>query len=472
MKKVIVVLLVIAVIAAGIFVYTRYQSSQAAAQTNYQTVQLTIGNLSAQVGATGTVRANQTTSVNWQTTGRIGKINVKEGDQVTVNQVLAELDPSTFPMAIISAKSDLVTAQRGLDNLKNSDVAKAQAQQALAQAQQSLKDAQDDRFRKNLARVSQATIDSAQADLVIAKDNLKKAQDNYDRVANFAENDVNRAQSFSKLAAAQKVVDQDQWNLDWLLSRPDTLEVSQADSAIIVAQAKLKDAQREWDRLKNGPDPQDIVAAQAKVDAIQATLAQTVIKSPINGMVTDVKSMVGDQVNSGSVSFRIDDLSHLLVDVPVPEVDINRVKVGQSTKLTFDAIQGKDYSGKVTDISPFGTTTNGVVNFTVTVELTDADAQVRSGMTTAANLTVENLSNVLLVPNRAVRLQNGKRVVFLLENGVPKPVEITLGSTNDTNTQILSGNVKAGDAVVLNPPTSLPGPGGGGGIGGGFLGGR
>ena len=471
MKKVIIVLVIVVVLVAGVFVYMQSQSAKAASQTTYQTVQLTIGDLSAQVGATGTVRSNQTTSVNWQTTGRIGKINVKVGDKVTVNQVLAELDPTTYPMTIISAKSDLVTALRNLENLKNSDLAKAQAQQALAQAEQGMKDAQDDRYRKNLARTSQATVDSAQADLIIAQNTLKNAQENYDRVANFAENDVNRAQSFSKLAAAQKTVDQDKWNLEWLLSRPNTLEVSQADAAIIVAQAKLKDAQREWNRLKNGPDPQDIIAAQAKVDSIQATSSQTIVKAPINGIVTDVKSMVGDQVNVGTISFRIDDLSHQLVDVPVAEVDINRVKVDQPTKLTFDAIQGKDYNGKVTDISSFGTTANGVVNFTVTVELTDADTQVRSGMTAAANLTVEKLTGVLLVPNRAVRLQNGKRVVFILENGVPKPVEITLGSTNDTNTQIASGPVKAGDSVVLNPPTTLAGPGGGGGFGG-LFGGR
>ncbi len=94
MKKVLIALVIVAVLAAGGYVFWRYQTAQAAAQTTYQTVDLTIGDLSAQVGATGTVRANQTTSVSWQTTGRIGKINVKEGDKVTINQVLAELDPS------------------------------------------------------------------------------------------------------------------------------------------------------------------------------------------------------------------------------------------------------------------------------------------------------------------------------------------------------------------------------------------
>ncbi len=180
--------------------------------------------------------------------------------------------------------------------------------------------------------------------------------------------------------------------------------------------------------------------------------------------------MVGDQVSAGTVSFRIDDLSRLVVDVPVAEVDINRVKVGQPATLTFDAISGKTYNGKVTEVSSFGAPSNGVVNFTVTIELSDADAEVRPGMTAAVNMTVEQLTNVLLVPNRAVRLQNGKQVVYVMQNGVPTAVQITLGASADTNTQVLSGPVKAGDLVVLNPPTTLT-PGSGGGPGAMFGGG-
>ncbi len=218
------------------------------------------------MGATGTVSANQSTTVNWQTSGRIGKVDVKVGDQVTVNQVLAELDPSTLSQNLILARSDLVTAQRNLADLQDSTLAKSQAEQALADAQKRLDDAKTDRYAKNLARVSQATIDLANADLVIAKDALKKAQENYDNYTKLSEDNIRRANAFSRLAAAQKQVDQDEWNLAWLLSSPNKVEIAQADAAIAVAQSKLADAQREWDRLKNGPDPADIAAAQAKVD--------------------------------------------------------------------------------------------------------------------------------------------------------------------------------------------------------------
>ena len=467
MKRALIIILLIGILGVGgFFVYRNFQQAQAASQNSFQTVTLSNGDLTATVGATGTVRANQSTTLNWQTSGRIGKVNVKVGDQVTVNQVLAELDPSSLAQNIILARSDLVTAQRNLENLKDSTLARSQAEQALADAQKALDDAKTDRFSKNLARVSQATIDSANADLVIAKDSLQRAQENYDKYVHLPENNILRATAFNRLAAAQQKVDQTQWNLDWLLSTPNEVEIAQADAAIAVAQSKLEDAQREWDRLKDGPDPDDLAAAQAKIDSIQATLSLPKMESPMNGTVSNVNAMVGDQVNAGTVSFRIDDLSRRLVDVEITEVDINRVKVGQPAKMSFDAISGKEYAGKVIEVANFGVTQQGVVNFTVTVELTDSDPAIKPGMTAAVNITVEQLNNVLLVPNRAVRLRDGQRVVYVLRNNQSTTVDISIGATSDTNSEVIEGDVKAGDQVILNPPIEIPtGPGGFGSFG-------
>jgi HlyD family secretion protein len=464
MRKAIVIVVVIAILAAGGFFIYRNQVTKAEASVSYQTQKIAMGDLTAMVGATGTVRSNQTTTVNWQVSGRIGKINVKVGDQVKANQVLAELDASTLPQSVIVARSDLVTAQRNLDNLKNSTTARAQAQQTLADAQRALSDAKTERYNQDLSRVTQATLDQNKAQLVLDTDALKRAQDNYNNFSSRPDDDVMRAQAFDRLAKAQAAVDQDNYNLAWMTGNADGLVVAQKDAAIKLAQAKVDDAQREWDRLKNGPDPQDIAAAQAKVDSIKATLAQTQLVSPINGTVTAVSSMVGDQVSAGKVTFRIEDQTRLLVDVPVTEVDVNRVKVAQPATLTFDAISNKSYAGKVTEVASVGSSQNSVVSFTVTVELTDADLAVRPGMTAAVNLTVEQLHNVLLVPNRAVRLQNGKRVIYLLVEGQPQVVEVTLGSSADVLTQIIRGEVKAGDEVILNPPTSILNPASGSGM--------
>ena len=117
-------------------------------------------------------------------------------------------------------------------------------------------------------------------------------------------------------------------------------------------------------------------------------------------------------------------------------------------------------------MSQAGTVEQGVVNFTVTVELIDADASVKPGMTAAVNIVVEEIQDVLLIQNRAVRLMDGKRIVYVLENGLPVQKDVTLGSSSDTMSAVAGGDLKEGDVIILNPPAAEFGPGGGGGFGG------
>jgi HlyD family secretion protein len=161
----------------------------------------------------------------------------------------------------------------------------------------------------------------------------------------------------------------------------------------------------------------------------------------------------------------VDDLSSLLVDVQVSEVDINSVSVGQPATITFDAVSGKTYNGTVTEVSQAGNTTSGEVDFTVTVKLTDADTQVKPGMTAAVNIVVHQVKNQLLVPNQTVRLVNGQKVVYILTNNQPKQVVVTLGASSDTMSVVTGSSLNVGDLIILNPPVQFQagprGPGGG-----------
>ena len=129
--------------------------------------------------------------------------------------------------------------------------------------------------------------------------------------------------------------------------------------------------------------------------------------------------MVGDHATTGSLAFRVDDLSRLLVDVEVSEIDINSVQVGQPVQLTLDAISSATYNGEVEQVAQAGDTSSGAVVFTVTVRMTDPDAAVKPGMTAAVNIIVKQVADQLLIPNRAVRLVDGERVVYVLKDGRP-----------------------------------------------------
>ena len=104
------------------------------------------------------------------------------------------------------------------------------------------------------------------------------------------------------------------------------------------------------------------------------------------------------------------------------------------------------------EVALVGTSDQGVVEFVVTVELTDADQSVKPGMTSAVNIVVDQLNDTLQVPNRAVRVLEGQRVVYVLKNGKPEAVKIKLGASSDTMSQLLEGEINPGDLIILNPP--------------------
>jgi HlyD family secretion protein len=459
LKTIIIILVIVGLGVGGYFGYNRYREIQAEKNTNYQTVALTRGSLEATVGATGTVRANQTAILTWQTSGSVGLIKARLGDSVTSGEVLAQIEETSLAQSIILAEADLITAQRNLDNLKINQTSRAQAEYNLVQAQKALDDARQD--RKNLDyRGSQASIDSARAALLQAEKDVERLQDFFDQVADRPEDDLIRAQALSNLSNAKERRDRSKWNLDWLLNPASAQDITEADTDILLAEAKLADAQREYERLKDGADPLDLRAAEVRITAIEATLKLKALTAPFAGTLTEVRSQAGDQVTPGTIAFRIDDLSRLLVDVQVSEIDINVIEIGQAARVNFDAISGQSYQGKVVQVASVGVATQGTVNFIVTVELLDADANVRPGMTAAVNIITQNIEDALLVPNRAVRTRDGQRVVYILKNATTlEPVNITLGVTSDIESQVLSGEVQAGDLAVLNPPAETPGNG-------------
>lgn len=453
---------IIAVVIGGVF-YVRGRN-QASTASQLQTVEAARGDLTATIGATGTVRSNQSAVLTWQTSGSVETVNVAVGDSINSGDVLATLLETSLPQNGILAKADLVNAQKALNDLFDSKTQQAQAQLNLANAQKDYDAAVMSRNNVR-AHANPSLIENYRSSYVLAQDKLDNAKENYDEFANAAEDDLRKAQAYNALYTAQLERDKAHTNWLWYENPPTPQDIAVAEGKVAVAKAKLDDAQREWDRLKDGPDPADIEVAQAKVAAIQATINMAKLISPFAGTVSEANVMVEDQVRSGSDGFRIDDLSHLLADVQVSEVDINSVKVGQPVTITFDAILGKDYHGEVVEVAQVGDVAQGAVNFTVTVEITDADEQVKPGMTAAVNVVVNALKSVMLVPNRAVRLVDGQRVVYVLRNGQPVEVKITLGASSDTVSEVIAGDLKEGDLIILNPPAMLTG----GGMGGSFV---
>lgn len=407
--------IIIAVVVV-ILLIAGFSLSRPPEQVAFQTVPVERGDLAASVGATGSVRARQTAVLTWQTNGNIGAVNANIGDTIEAGAVLASLDKATLSQSIILAEADLVSAREALEDLVESDTALLEAEKAVERAEDNYKKAYNWRIELN------------------GKIDIKDVY--YDQFG------VLKVREYKGYANEETIAD--------------------AERDLALAESKLEDARREYERLLKGEESDAVAAARARVAAAEATLDLANITTPFNGTITQSSAVVGDQVTPGTIAFRVDDLSSLLVDVQVSEVDINNVAVGQNATLSFDAILGKTYNGTVVEVGQAGDTIQGVVSFTVTVELTDADEQVKPGMTAAVNVIVEEVTDTVLIPNRSVRLVDGERVIYLLQDGLPVPVTITLGASSDTMSVLLSGDVKEGDLIILNPPAFNGGPFGGG----------
>jgi HlyD family secretion protein len=448
------------VIVLGIFlVVNNTRQAQQKLLASMQTVAAKKGDLVAIVGATGTVNANQSASLSWQTNGRVAIINVKLNDLAVKDQVLAELDPTSVSQTINSARADLVGAKRNFEDVLQSATAEADAYLTLVKAEDKVKTTKSDRDQWNYKNTDWIKVYQARSEFLMAANELKKAQYAYDTNITHPSENSNPKIIAEALATAQLANDKALRNLNLIIGRSYDNSVAEDFANYDLAKAKADDARRAWERVANGPNKDDIEAAQARVDAAESSVKMAKIISPFAGTVTQVDAKVGDEVKAGIVSFRVDDLSRLLVKVEIPEVDVNRVKVGQRVELTFDAVLGSKYTGTVTEVDPVGTDNQGVVNFTVSIELKDGDGEVRPGMTAAVNIVVSEIKDVLIVPNRAISKKSGNYVVYVLKNNQVSGIPVEIGASSDVETEITKGDLKESDMVIVNPPTQLFTPG-------------
>lgn len=541
--------------------------------TSTETVLLQRGTLTAVVGATGTLRSNQGATILWQTSGKVDKVLVKLGEKVQAGEVLATLDPASLAQNIIQAKVDLINAQNALadlqkpqplkiaqaqkaltdaqtalddllqptalaiaqaktnldnaqtalDNLLNPDaLAIQQAEQAVIDDQKAVDDAQTHVDGLKYPRGSNDQIKAANAAYVLAQSEVDRLQTVYDKTPGDPDVDAAKAQALSALETAKTKRDRALANLNWLSAPWSAQDTQDKTTALALAKARLADAQKTLDTLKNpttqdielakarvkdaqdvlnqlnnptptdidlaqqrvvdaqdtlntaknGPTHDDLTIAETRITVAQATINQAQITAPFSGTITDVEVMPGDIVSPGIVAFRIDDLSTLYVELQVSEIDVYQIQVGQPVSVTFDGIPNSGYAGQVSDIGLVGTSVSGVVNFPVTVKLTKVDNAVKTGMTAVANVTVAQVDNVLEVPNRAVQTISGGKYVYVWRENQKNyvAVQVNVGLSSDTMTEISSNELNVGDKILVTVPTSFQGAGrifGGGGGGGG-----
>jgi len=220
--------------------------------------------------------------------------------------------------------------------------------------------------------------------------------------------------------------------------------------------------------------------AQATVEKDRANLAYSVIRSPVAGVVVDRAVDVGQTVAASLQTptlFKIaQDLSKMQIHASFAEADIGSIRIGQTAHFTVDAFPGRHFQGEVMQVRLNPVIQQNVVTYDVVINVDNPEQILLPGMTAYVSIAVAERKDVLLVPNAALRFKPanaGKQKpagnqpgaagggaakpgqdtfsakVYVLEQGELAPVNVSLGITDNRNTEIVTGELKAGDQVVV-----------------------
>jgi HlyD family secretion protein len=443
-------LLILAVIGFVVILSSRTGSNQ----VTYRSVKLIKGNITQTIDVVGNVRAVPSAVLNWQTSGVVGAVNYKVGDQVKAGDVLLSLLDESLSATILQAKTDLLTAQLDLDKAKVGDPNLDTAAQALADAQYDFTIKKVIRDYYITTGASEDKIENGRKAYDAANQTFLSAKQDYDAMNAKPKDDPQKIQMAEKLKTASNQRDAAIINLTRIIGNYWNYSLETVFNRYDTAKTTLAQAKITWEQY-NSNNPAYLVAAEAKVQALVNTINSAKIISPFNGTITDLISSAGETVASGTEAMQIDDLTHLMINVSVSEVDVNKLAVGQDAMINFAAIPSKTYKGIVTQIGNAGSSASGVVQFGATIQVLDADEKVKPGFSTTISIVINNVQNVLLVPNLAVATDtSGKSFVLISKNGTMIPVAIELGSKSDQYTEVKSGNLNEGDTVLISISTT------------------
>jgi multidrug efflux pump subunit AcrA (membrane-fusion protein) len=221
-------------------------------------------------------------------------------------------------------------------------------------------------------------------------------------------------------------------------------------------------------QLERSPNPDDLAAAQAKVQSAQAEIDSLTLTAPFGGEVSTVGYQPGDSVNQSTDAIVLVDRSKLYVDLQIDESHVVKLSVGDTATISLEANPNLSLTGSVSYINPIGTSNQGLVYYDVRVVLDQADPTILIGATADVTIQAGQPQDVLTVPVTAVGSDTQGEYVYVIgSNNSSQQVTIVSGQILSDNTVIVTGKLQAGQTVgLLSSTTSTSNNGGGFGGGG------
>ncbi|HHB90068.1 MAG TPA: HlyD family efflux transporter periplasmic adaptor subunit [Anaerolineae bacterium] len=461
MRKWIIALVVLAVVIGGsIFAYQATAKEKEPPPPDYEIYTVTKGDIYATVSSTGVIEPAQEVKLSFKGTGKVADILVDIGDPVKKGQILARLEDDELQLQLKQAQANLKMAEANLAKAKtppdDSDIAAARAQLESARAQA---DAARAAYQAMLAGPTPAQRKVAEAQLKRAEAALKHAQEAYNEIAD----QPNAGMLPQAIQLQQATIDYEvaKANLEVTLAPPTESEKAQALAQIAAADAAVAQAESALARLLNGPSQADLAVletqveqAQIGVESAELALKNAQLISPIDGVVGVINIRANEFPNPALPAMIIADPEGFHIKLNVDELDIGQIEVGQTALITVDALNDAQLTGVVSRIAPVANTTpvggGAITTYEVIINLDPTDQPLRSGMTATVAIITAQAENVIVIPNRVIRLDETTRQPYVekIIDGVPTRVDIVLGLRNEQFSEVVSG-LEEGDQLAV-----------------------
>lgn len=455
------------------------------------------------VEAVGTAASPQTVRLSPPTSGRITFLTAREGDRVKAGETLVRIDPSQIEGTVLQGIAGVSEAQARLaqaeatvgssdigieSTIRSQRAAVASAQASLAQARKTqaaqIAAAQAVVTQQAAsARAAQASVASAEASEEAARGTLEANQARLKRTTELfqggfiAAQDVDDAKAqvatalgqvrVAQQSAAQARAQVAQANAQKAAAQAQVVVAQrETQGAILTAQAQFRTAQaalesalanraqkpanrRNLDALQAS-----VRAAQGQLDAAQAQRANTELKSPIDGTITERAADVGSLAQPGTPVLVVQAIKRMFVESSYPVELASQIKPGMEAQVTFDALPDRKFTGRISDLNRAADLASR--QFTVRVLLDNREETIRPGMFGHVRVVTNRAAPKVVVPLDAVtETDDGKATVAVLAKGGTVSVrDVTLGQRDEMGVEILKG-IETGESVVTTRGRAL-----------------
>lgn len=380
-----------------------------------------LGDVVATTEVTGMLQPESEVGVVSKVPGRIQRVLVDVGQRVKAGEVLIELEQAELAAQVRQAEAALIAAQAG-------------SRQAISAAETQV-------------QVASGQYEAAQALLRQAETGLQSATDNLERIKDL----------YAKRAATKQQLEMAQTQAD--VARA---QVESARAGVASAKSGLEGAQRNLNTVKAvvrvGRDETPtageaaVIQAEAALELARAQLANAVIKSPVEGVVSFRNADPGEMASPGVPLLGIVSNRRVHVEISLTEELMGKVREGLLVQVRLDAFPGRTFTGRLANLAP--TADPRTRSFSARVLLENPTGQLRPGMFATVALATEKRSGVVTVPTVAVIDRNGQSAVFVVQDGRAVERPVTIGLSNSQVSEVKSG-LSPGEQVIVRGQLQL-----------------